>query len=406
MKINLSLKKSWTILILISVIVPAILLMLWFGHQLYSTQLKNALLIEQQANEALRDQIESELKRLKAVIHNKVDPLIPLVDKIDTPNTLKKINRYLDFILERELAVREIMILSKEAKVIAAIDPNIKITSEKALSVEQLQVLKAHWGIENSNEPPELVIPLFGRDYISSPQSHDDFIAFTDATDLSFKKYSGSGFQRTLIGYDPTVMNVNSEGDYGGSNLHGEQYYLANPADIIFFYCKQAAESGGDTLICKGDELLAKLPEEVREKFIEQKISYIRILSKPTFDDMRADNPAALNKWTFEEISDDRVRTKFQTVATRQAPNGNQSYINSILPMLFDFDGADQEFQIQFEDGTIIDKELGHVILEAAEAVQEKLKLESGQAIAVDNRWVLHGRTPFQGQRSMLSRMA
>jgi diguanylate cyclase (GGDEF)-like protein/PAS domain S-box-containing protein len=158
--------------------------MFWFGYQLYTTELRSALLIEQQANEALRDQIESELKRLKTVFHNKVDPLTPLVDEIDNPSTLKEINRYLDFILERELAVRKIMILSKKGEVIAAIDPNIEIMVEQELSIEQLQIFKVHWGFDNINEPPELVIPLFGRDYISSPQNHEGFMAFTMAVPI------------------------------------------------------------------------------------------------------------------------------------------------------------------------------------------------------------------------------
>ena len=75
MKLNLSLRQSWIFLILITVIVPATTLTLWFGYQLYTAQLNNALEMERQANEELRDQIQSELKHLTMVFHNKVDHL-------------------------------------------------------------------------------------------------------------------------------------------------------------------------------------------------------------------------------------------------------------------------------------------------------------------------------------------
>jgi len=179
MKFNQSLKHSWTFIILITVIVPATSLTAWFGYQLYSSQLNSALLIEQQANEALRDQIESEFNRLKTVFHNKIDSLSPLVDQPANPQTLQEITRYLNFIIKRESAVREIIIVSKQRKVIAAIDPNIGISTNHSLSNEELQQLKAHWGFDDVNEPPEFAIPFFGRDYISSPEKHDGFMSFT-----------------------------------------------------------------------------------------------------------------------------------------------------------------------------------------------------------------------------------
>ena len=178
MKLNLSLRRSWTFIILITVIVPAVILMLWFGYQLYTTQLNSALGLEEQSNKALSHQVKLEFDRLKSVLYNKSDSLVPLVNNEDQSGSLKEINRYLELIIKREPAVREIIILSKDSSVIAAIDPYIGLTSEQSLSTEQVQKFKTHWGFDSVSEPPEFSIPMFGRDYISSPEEHDGFLAF------------------------------------------------------------------------------------------------------------------------------------------------------------------------------------------------------------------------------------
>ena len=193
MRLKLSLRSTWTLLVLFAVIVPAFVMMFWFGYQLYTTQLNNALQIEQQANDALRDRIESELTRLTTIFHNKADPLESLVAKIDNPGTLNEINLYINIIIERESAIQEIIILSKNADTIAAIDPNIGLTTKQLLSTEQLQTIKQHWGIDDSNQLPEFVIPLQGRNYISSPKIHDGFMGFIIAIPI------GSPTQAVMI---------------------------------------------------------------------------------------------------------------------------------------------------------------------------------------------------------------
>jgi len=176
-KISFSLKQTWTILIMFAVIAPVAIVMAWYGQQLYDNRLNSALTIERQGNELLRNKIEAEIKRLKTLLQNKSDPLSLLIDGADNPDTLKDINKLLRFIVEREQAIREVMILSRQADVIAAIDPDVGITGDKLLSAEELRSVALHWGFDKKVEYPEVVIPLMGRDYIGSPKKHEDFIA-------------------------------------------------------------------------------------------------------------------------------------------------------------------------------------------------------------------------------------
>lgn len=179
MKVKLSLKQTWSILILFSAIVPASILMAWYGQQLYNTQLNYALTIENQANESLQIKIESEVKRLKTLFQNKSEPLSYLLKNNNQADAMQKINELLRIIIKREESVREIMVLSNKAEIIAAIDPMIGINGDKLLLSKELQVVATHWGIDKKYESPEVIIPSMGRIFISPPQKHDDFMAFS-----------------------------------------------------------------------------------------------------------------------------------------------------------------------------------------------------------------------------------
>ncbi|MBE9515697.1 MAG: PAS domain-containing protein, partial [Proteobacteria bacterium] len=184
MKISLSLTQIWTALILFVVIAPATMVMIWYGHQLYDDRLSHALQIERQANESLRDKIESEVKRLKTLLKNKSDPLSFLVDKPRNLKDLKEINIFLGLIVEREPAVNGVIILSKQADVIAVIEPKLGLSGDKLLSADVLRAAGTHWGFDKALEHPEIVIPSLGRIYVGSPVHHEAGFAFNIAVPI------------------------------------------------------------------------------------------------------------------------------------------------------------------------------------------------------------------------------
>lgn len=178
MQLKFSLKQVWTTLILFAIVVPVTILIIWYGQNSYHNQLDSALTIQLQANESLRDKIESEFNRLKTLLENKSDPLSLLLDKADHLNNLKDINTLLKVISKREQAIRETVITSKQGDIIAAIVPNIGITGERILSVEELDSVAKHWGYNKKYVSPDIVIPSIGKIYTGSPNKHDGFIGF------------------------------------------------------------------------------------------------------------------------------------------------------------------------------------------------------------------------------------
>lgn len=241
MRPDISLKQTWILLVLITAIVPTTSLMIWFGSQLYTNRLNSALKIEQQKNEAFRDQFLFEIKRLKTVFHNKTNPLIPLIKNIGEPNTLKKINRYLSIMIGQERAVREIIILSKEVKIISAIKSNIGLSINHSLSEEENQGIKDHWGFNRRYKPPEIVIPMLGRDYISSPQEHDGFMTFHIAVPIG----------NPTVGVMVAVIDINRLWNYNDKirqkvEGHLQQNYIIDRRGILITIT-------GDSMYQQGD---------------------------------------------------------------------------------------------------------------------------------------------------------
>ncbi len=184
MKTGWSLKQTWTALILFAVIVPVTIVMVWHSQHVYEEQLNRALTTERHANEILRNKIESEVQRFKTLLNNKSDPLSFLLDRKERPTTLKDIDGLLRNIVDRELAIQEVIILSIQGDVIAAVDTGIGVSGDKLLSAQELRSMGVRWGFDKAFEYPEIVVPSFGRTYLGPSEHHDGIAAFKMAVPI------------------------------------------------------------------------------------------------------------------------------------------------------------------------------------------------------------------------------
>jgi len=184
MQFKVSLKRAWTILILFTGVVPATIIAIWYGQQIYNDELNAALATERHANELVRSQIESEIKHYKTVLRNKSDALSMPLDNAEDPSALKSMNALLKIIVERESAIHEVMIVSKQGHTIAAVDPSMGLLGDRLATAEELQRIDAHWVADTRHKQPEVMIATMGRDYIGSPEMHEGSIAFSIAVPI------------------------------------------------------------------------------------------------------------------------------------------------------------------------------------------------------------------------------
>lgn len=96
--------------------------------------LNSVLALERHANEMLRDDIESEIKRINTLLRNKSYPLSSLIDHTYDPDALASMNTLLKIMVEREPAIQEAIILSTQSDVITVVDPSIGISGDRLAS--------------------------------------------------------------------------------------------------------------------------------------------------------------------------------------------------------------------------------------------------------------------------------
>ncbi len=230
MNSGLALKQIWVALILFAVIVPTIFVMYWCGSHLYDSQLSHAMKIEQKTNEALRDQIEFEVKRFKTMLINKSNLLSLLLDRKDDPQALREINGLIKNVVEREPTINGVMVLSRHADVMAVVETELNLKGNKLLSADALHEAGIHWGFDKSNEYPEVVIPSLGRTYIGSPEIHAGRFVFKMAVPV------GQPVKAILIGEFEVekLWSANANSGHGiGAGVMIRDYLLDRRGSLV-----------------------------------------------------------------------------------------------------------------------------------------------------------------------------
>lgn len=181
---NISLRRAWSLIIISVVMIPVVTLAIWYSYHKYHDNLRDSLVIEHLSNQARSDQIHAEITRLKTLLHSKSDALSRLVDNINNPNASGELYPLLESIMQSESSIRELMVLSTEANVVAAIDPSLGVLDGGKMTAPEVELVGTHWGLPIAADFPEALIPLAGKDYIGSPKRYDDYSAFSMAVPI------------------------------------------------------------------------------------------------------------------------------------------------------------------------------------------------------------------------------
>ncbi len=284
-KPSFSLKQTWMAIVLFAVIVPVTIVTIWGGRQVYHNQLDSALAIERQADDLLRSQIESEVERFKTLLINKSDPLSFLVGRANDPKALRAMNTLLELIIEREHGIREVLIASTQADVIAAVDPGFGASDERLLSAEELQSLALHWGLDGRYEYPEIAIPSLGRLYVSPPGAHEDSVSFTISTPI------GSPAKAVLIARIDvdSLWQTNAAREHG-TGTESTRHYVLDSRGSLLTEINRSSHKPGDLMthlpIARAALIAAEWPSD---------ISYTGVIGQPVFG---AITPIPSLSWT------------------------------------------------------------------------------------------------------------
>ncbi|MEB3219807.1 MAG: TauD/TfdA family dioxygenase [Nostocales cyanobacterium 94392] len=212
--------------------------------------------------------------------------------------------------------------------------------------------------------------------------------------------------------------------------LHNEMAYSRSWPMKIWFFCVEAASTGGETPIADSRKVFQRIDPKIKEKFIEKRIMYVRNYGQgldlqwenvfQTTSKSEVENYCCNAGIEFEWKDEKNLRTRQVCQAVAAHPKTgemvwfNQAHlfhISSLKPevresLLSMIDEEQLPRNAFYGDGSKIESS---VIEEIQEIYQQEAILfpwKEGDILMLDNMLVAHGRQPFVGKRKVVVGMA
>ncbi|HEX5708648.1 MAG TPA: TauD/TfdA family dioxygenase [Pyrinomonadaceae bacterium] len=212
--------------------------------------------------------------------------------------------------------------------------------------------------------------------------------------------------------------------------LHNEQSYNLSFPSLIFFFCVSPAERGGETILADTRKVYARIDSQIRERFARQGYMYVRNFGQGfglTWQDafQTTDRDAVAlycseHGIEFEWKDGDCLRTRqVRRVEAAHPVTGEMVWFNhatffhvTTLPpdiqriLLSAFGEEDLPNNTYYGDGSPIEPQVMEALREAYLQELLAVRLESGDALMLDNMLTSHGRAAFSGERKVVVGMS
>lgn len=252
----------------------------------------------------------------------------------------------------------------------------------------------------------------------------DHFHQFINTFSGSLLEYKDSATPRSSVNKQ-IYTSTDFSADYW-IELHNESAYSHQWAMKIFFNCQIPAREGGETPIASSREIYLKMNADIRKKFVEKKVMYVRNFGLgigqkwqdvfQTEDKDQVEEICKQREMEYEWESDDHLRIKQVRPAICKHPITNEFvWFNQITAfhittlnedvrreLLREYGERNVPKNTFYGDGTPIEDE---VLEEIRRVYQEETIIfpwEKGDILVLDNMLSAHGRTPYKGERKVL----
>lgn len=253
----------------------------------------------------------------------------------------------------------------------------------------------------------------------------EDFDRFIAAFGYPNFKYEDSLSNAVRVVKTERVFTANEAPPEVTIYLHHEMAQTPVSPSKLFFFCEQAAETGGATPLCRSDLLYRRMQEAVPEftKACEEKgLQYTNVM--PAGDDpnsgmgrswrstlratTREQAESRLRElgYTWEWLADDCLRATTPVLpAVRDLGDGRKSFFNQLIAAYQGWkdERNDPSKSIRHGDGTPLDREAVLQCAQLAEAVTVDVPWMAGDVALVDNYVTMHGRRNFTGVRRVMA---
>lgn len=258
--------------------------------------------------------------------------------------------------------------------------------------------------------------------------TQEQFSALVGAITSKLMDYAGGAATRTRVGNK--LYTSTEYPSHLPIHLHNEHCYSNDWPMLLFFFCAVAPQDRGETPIVSSRALREALPEEIRRRFEEKGVLYVRNYrhrrawqnAYQTEDRAEVEAVCRQAQRELEWIGDHELRTWERRPATRRHPiTGEEVWFNFAhgfhISRRRDFEAsgaapgekADDVLwpnNAYYGDGSEIDP----ADLDTIDATIDRLAVafpwQRGDLLIIDNMLAAHGRRPFSGPRRIMLQMA
>ena len=256
-------------------------------------------------------------------------------------------------------------------------------------------------------------------------KSDSDFHRFIESFRLDNFKYADSFSNAVRHNRTERVFTANEAPPNVEIFLHHEMAQTLTFPGALFFFCEQAAESGGATPVCRSDLTLKTLEAEnpnfvaklrrVGVKYRNSMPSEANLESgqgrswKDTLtvgSEQEAENKLSSLGYQFNWLDDGGLSVQTPALAAvDHFGRGKDVFFNQLVAAAAGWTVAadDKEPRLCFGDDSPMRQEDLADAINAAYRHTVDLNWQTGDVALLDNLKVMHGRRPFEGRRSVLA---
>ena len=250
----------------------------------------------------------------------------------------------------------------------------------------------------------------------------EDFDQFVSTFNYDTFTYEESLSNAVRINKTNKVFTANEAPREVEIFLHHEMAQTPTYPKNIFFFCKSASEAGGETPLCRSDQLyeaLLKADKALVESFEKFGVIYNSIMSsvdelisgqgrswqKTLGVSSKNDAEAKLSKlgYSWNWIEDDNLSVTTNTLqATKELGNGQKSFFNQVIAASLGWkkNSENQIAPVRFGNGEEIKESYIELISELAQSLTLLRSWQDHDILLIDNYRVMHGRKPFAGNKN------
>lgn len=253
----------------------------------------------------------------------------------------------------------------------------------------------------------------------------EDFDLFVSAFDLPNFTYSESLSNAVRTNRTEKVFTANEAPASVSIFLHHEMAQTPVYPSKLFFFCEQAADSGGATPLCRSDILLDRLKDSDPE-FVSkcERLGVRYSNTMPELDDAKSGQGRSW-KSTLSAESKEIAESKLQELgyewewlgsgdlkvtspvlpAVKALANGRTAFFNQLIAAFRGWKDSRNEKNraITFGNGSEISQESMATAIAISDELSFDVPWQTGDVALVDNYLVMHGRRPYAGQRRVLA---